>query len=393
MEAHNQLTCASRRQSDTSVEAVTTKTMQKRMTTVTDNFKRLTADSSEGTVLDRCRVVGALGEGSFGIVVLLRDEETKVEYALKGMSKQHLKEEQQDDMVRNERNIMMLLDSEFVVRLHNTFEDPKYLYLLLEPAMGGELFDVYQDNDLFGKIDCARFYVACVSLGLAHMHDKRVIWRDLKLENLLLNSQGYLKLTDMGIAKMVVGRTYSVCGTADYFAPETLKQVGHNRAVDWWACGILLFIMLAGRSPFDAPEVSQIYKNIIKGMTRIEFPKSCTPEAEEVIRSLCKKKPEDRITMLRGGVNNLKEMVFFKDFDWNELQALTMVPPFLPPPANYDKIASKSLSKPLDVQWKDLHEWGDGANDVTWISEQSKTMGAVNEEVEDEDVVEVSEQR
>ncbi|CAL1167282.1 unnamed protein product [Cladocopium goreaui] len=139
------------------------------------------------------------------------------------------------------------------------------VYFLLQAALGGELFDVYTDQDFWGQADKARFYVACVALGLSHLHSKHVIWRDLKLENCLMDAKGYLKITDFGISKMVTGKTYTVCGTADYFAPETLKQVGHNRAADWWALGIMLFIMIAGYSPFDAPEVTQIYKNIIKG--------------------------------------------------------------------------------------------------------------------------------
>merc|ERR1719310_1267645 len=139
---------------------------------------------------------------------------------------------------------------------------------MLEPVLGGELFDIYNENDLFGSLVHSRFYIACVTMALQHMQAKRVIYRDLKLENCLLDQQGYLKLTDFGIAKMVVGKTYTVCGTADYFAPETLKQVGHNRAVDWWALGVLLLIMMSGRSPFDAEDVMQIYKNINKGFKK-----------------------------------------------------------------------------------------------------------------------------
>merc|ERR1719434_417639 len=105
------------------------------------------------------------------------------------------------------------------------------------------------------------------------MHLRRVIYRDLKLENCLLDLQGYCKLTDMGIAKMVIGKTYTVCGTADYFAPETLRQVGHNRAVDWWACGVLL---------------------VIKGFSKVKFPDNFASDLTDTIKSLCRKKPEER---------------------------------------------------------------------------------------------------
>ncbi|CAE7574312.1 Prkg1, partial [Symbiodinium pilosum] len=237
--------------------------------------------------------VGALGEGNFGLVLLLRDKETREEYALKGLNKQHLEQEKQEAMVKNERNVLAVLDSPFIIHMHGCFHDSHFVYFLLEVALGGELFDIYNDYNLWGKADKAQFYIACVALGLSHIHSKHIVWRDLKLENCLVNSQGYAKLTDMGIAKMVTGKTYTVCGTADYFAPETLKQVGHNRAADWWALGVMLFIMMAGHSPFDAPEVTQIYKNIIKGLSKVQFPAAFPPEAEECVRSLCRKKPEE----------------------------------------------------------------------------------------------------
>merc|ERR1719327_1580381 len=104
------------------------------------------------------------------------------------------------------------------------------------------------------------------------MHSRKLVHRDIKLENILVRNSGYAVICDFGLAKVVLGKTYTVCGTADYLAPETLKQVGHNRAVDWWALGILVFIMMAGRSPFDADDVMQIYKNITKGFKKETFP-------------------------------------------------------------------------------------------------------------------------
>merc|ERR1719487_1454986 len=133
----------------------------------------------------------------------------------------------------------------------------------------------------------ATFFSACICAGLDHIHSKRVIYRDLKMENVLIDDIGYGKLTDMGIAKLVLGKTYTVCGTADYFAPETLKQTGHNRAVDWWAIGVLMFIFMAGRSPFDSDEVMQIYKNIVKGFSKVTFPAEFPSDLTDVIKSVC----------------------------------------------------------------------------------------------------------
>eukprot|EP00913_Durusdinium_trenchii_P027096 g25427.t1 len=146
---------------------------------------------------------------------------------------------------------------------------------------------------------------------------------------------------------MVTGKTYTVCGTADYFAPETLKQVGHNRAADWWALGIMLFIMIAGYSPFDAPEVTQIYKNIIKGLSKIQFPAVFTSEAEEV----------DRIVMQRGGLSNLSELPFFADLDWEEVANHKFPAPFQPEGADYTKIGNRRLSSSFEIEWEELVPW------------------------------------
>jgi len=253
------------------------------------------------------------------------------------------------------------MNSNFIVRLEGAYEDSHFYYLLLELASGGELFDVYSDHRLWGKIDHAKFYMASVSLGLQHMHSKRVVWRDLKLENCLVHADGYLKLSDMGIAKRVIGKTYTVCGTADYFAPEILKQLGHNRGADWWACGVLLFIMIAGRSPFDAPNVQQIYKNIIKGMSKVVFPKCCPSDAVDVIKALCKKIPEDRITLQKGGMKNLMEMPFFHRFCWDDLASKKMPAPFSPSPLDYDKVAKRELSQKVVIHLEELRSWDGNA--------------------------------
>jgi serine/threonine protein kinase len=312
--------------------------------------------------LQSCITCGGLGEGSFGLVYLTEHVATKKVYALKVVSKRHIIEEQLSNMMKNERDVMMLLDSDFVVRLYRAYHDDISIYLLLELVTGGELFDVYHDGDLFCNLPVARFYFACVIMGLEHLHEKRVIYRDLKMENCLLDSTGYVKLTDMGIAKVVVGKTYTVCGTADYLAPETLRQLGHNRAVDWWACGVLLFIMCSGRSPFDAMDVQQIYKNIIKGFSKVKFPDTFPSDLVDVVKSLGRKKPEERLTMQKGGVENLRELPYFSGLDWWSLASRELPAPCVPEPLDREKIAAKKLSKEVDVSSPEISEWDGSMN-------------------------------
>lgn len=309
--------------------------------------------------LARCTVSGSLGEGSFGTVLYVRDAETHQSYAIKALNIGLLREQNQESMVKNERDLMQIMSSPFIVNLFHAYKNSDFVYFMMEAVLGGELFNLYSDNDLWGRLDLARFYVASVCLGLEHMHSHRVVWRDLKLENCLVDSRGYLKLTDFGIAKMVVGLTYTVCGTADYFAPEVLKQQGYNRGADWWACGVLLFIMMAGRSPFDAPAVHLIYKNIVKGMTKVTFPKGCPLAVEEFIRALCKKKPEERLAMRKGGINNLKTTDFFEDFRWDDLLGERMTPPFVPPALDLDAITSRP-HRGVNTDFNDLEAWDDG---------------------------------
>jgi serine/threonine protein kinase len=292
--------------------------------------------------------------------LLMQLPQNSEHYALKILSKEQIVKEDLGLVVQNERSIMALLDSPFVVKCFRSYYDNDYYYFLLECVFGGELFDVFMEHNLFRNIPCAKFYIACITLGLQHLHMKRIIYRDLKLENCLLGTNGYVKLTDMGIAKLVMGKTYTVCGTADYFAPETLRQTGYNRAVDWWALGVLLFMMGSGTSPFDSSDVTQIYKNIIKGFSKVTFPTHFTSDLTDTIKSLCRKKPEERIPMQKGGVDNLKGMPFFTGLDWSKLAKHECEPPLTPEPLSkevFEKFAAKKLSVDVEFNSKTLNVW------------------------------------
>eukprot|EP00746_Dinoflagellata_sp_MGD_P009408 gnl/MRDRNA2_/MRDRNA2_119126_c0_seq1.p1 gnl/MRDRNA2_/MRDRNA2_119126_c0~~gnl/MRDRNA2_/MRDRNA2_119126_c0_seq1.p1 ORF type:complete len:997 (-),score=207.36 gnl/MRDRNA2_/MRDRNA2_119126_c0_seq1:83-3073(-) len=296
--------------------------------------------------LRRLQTIGPLGQGAFGKVTLEKDPKTLKLYALKAMSKAYILQERLKQAVENEVSCMGLLHSEFIVKMTATYRDKDYVYIALEPCLGGELFDVYNEQALFGLETHCRFYAACVSMGLEHMHYKRIIYRDLKLENCLLTLGGYLKLTDLGLAKAVLGKTYTVCGTTDYFAPETLRQTGHNRACDWWALGVLIFIMMTSTSPFAADDVMHTYKKIIKGISKVIFPEEVPDTCRDVICALCQKKPEERLTMGSRGVENLKDHPWNAGFDWLALCSLQMKSPWKPNTTEteiFNHIANKQM--------------------------------------------------
>merc|ERR1712217_349172 len=139
-----------------------------------------------------------------------------------------------------------------------------------------------------------------------HCHERRIIYRDLKPENLLITDAGHLKLTDMGLAKFVIGKTYTTCGTPDYFAPELIASTGHTTAVDWWTLGILVFELMSGHPPFESAYPMQIYSKVMKGISKVPFPPKCQGEVGELIKALLKKEPSERLAMRDKGEQQLR---------------------------------------------------------------------------------------
>ena len=172
--------------------------------------------------------LGTLGKGSFGHVQLVRDKSTGELYALKSVWKQQIVETQQQGHIMSEKRVMEQLQHPFLNTLYTTYRSRNKLHLLLEPCLGGELFTVLRKRKLFPE-DAAKFYAASVVLAFAYMHSKDTVYRDLKPENLMLTDKGYVKVADFGFAKKVTGKTYTLCGTPDYLAPEIVASRGHGK--------------------------------------------------------------------------------------------------------------------------------------------------------------------
>lgn len=217
-----------------------------------------------------------LGSGTFGRVTLVQDKKSKAVYALKAMLKSEIVAHKQQVNVLNEKNVMITSNHPFVLRLYQTFKDAKKLYMLLEFVQGGELFSVLHTASSDGVPDAqAKFYSAAVIMALGYLHTKDIAYRDMKPENCLIDKTGYPKLVDFGFAKVITGKSYTLCGTPEYLAPELVLARGHNKAVDYWAFGILVYEMEAGYSPFSDPQGMDqvvICKNIVNG--RLVFPRN-----------------------------------------------------------------------------------------------------------------------
>jgi cGMP-dependent protein kinase len=179
------------------------------------------------------QVLGTLGQGSFGHVQLVKHTPSNLNFALKGVSKQQIFDTHQQGHIMSEKRVMATLMHPFIIRLHTTFKDANQLYFLLEPVLGGELFSVLKKRKLF-KENAARFYAGSVVLAFEYLHSKDTVYRDLKPENLLLDSSGYIKVADFGFAKKIVNKTWTLCGTPEYLSPEIVSGEGHGKGVDWW---------------------------------------------------------------------------------------------------------------------------------------------------------------
>lgn len=274
--------------------------------------------------------IGLLGCGGFGSVELVEHEHTGETYALKAMSKGFIIQCGMKQSVLTEKAVQMMCNSLFIIRLYETYNSDQTLYFLLEAALGGELYATYNKKGFFGKENFARFYTAGVVMAFEHLHGKKILYRDLKPENLLLDNKGNVKLTDMGLAKVCIGKAYTACGTPDYFAPELIASTGHNLAVDWWTLGIFTFELLSGHPPFESSYPMQTYQKIMRGINKVAFPPKCKGSAEDLIKALCKSEPSERLPLKKGGTRNLKTHPFYKNFDWEALQTLKMPAPYQP---------------------------------------------------------------
>lgn len=233
--------------------------------------------------------------------------------------------------VANEKDVLYMTSSPFIIKLFETYNTPKSLCFLLEAALGGELFTIYKKRSFFGSEDHARFYVAGVAFALEHMHDRRIVYRDVKPENILLDHNGLVKLSDMGCAKFATNCTYTVTGTPDYFAPEMVKASGHDINVDWWALGVLVFELLAGKALFESAYPFQTFVKINKGIERVRFPALLMGSAEDLIKGLLREIPEKRLPAQTGGLSNLWKQSWYAGFDHNAMKNRSLTPPYNPP--------------------------------------------------------------
>ncbi|XP_059622405.1 atypical protein kinase C isoform X1 [Phlebotomus argentipes] len=291
--------------------------------------------------LEDFELIRVIGRGSYAKVLMVELRRTRRIYAMKVIKKALVTDDEDIDWVQTEKHVFETASNHpFLVGLHSCFQTPSRLFFVIEFVRGGDLmFHMQRQRHL--PEEHARFYAAEISLALNFLHEKGIIYRDLKLDNVLLDHEGHIKLTDYGMCKEGIrpgDTTSTFCGTPNYIAPEILRGEDYGFSVDWWALGVLLYEMLAGRSPFDIAGASDnpdqntedyLFQVILEKTIRI--PRSLSVKAASVLKGFLHKNPADRLGCQReSAFMDIVNHPFFKSIDWELLEQKQVTPPFKP---------------------------------------------------------------
>lgn len=277
--------------------------------------------------LEQFEVGVTLGTGSFGRVRFATHKETNTYWAIKMLRKAEVVRLQQVEHILSEKSILLCLDHPFIVNFAGAFQDKKMLYMVLEYVCGGEIFSYLRESGRFDQ-KTARFYAAQVVLIFEYLHRLNFIYRDLKPENLLIDAEGFLKITDFGFAKCVTFKTYTLCGTPEYIAPEVLLNKGHGKGVDWWSLGVFLYEMLFGHPPFCDDDPMAIYRQILSG--KFSLPTFFDRSAKSLIKKLLTADLTKRYGCMKNGAEDVKNHSFFAGINWEDLYARKVTPFIIP---------------------------------------------------------------
>jgi len=312
------------------------KIMQRELDNREDQIEEAVKDEvklvEDSLKLSDLKLLQTLGTGTFGRVKLVDCPKLNQTYALKILQKSQIVAYRQERNVMNEKEILLECRHPFILKLFRTFKDKHSLYLLLEVVLGGELFTLLHIRGGALQNNDARFYAACVLDAFVYLHEKTIVYRDLKPENLMIDELGYIKVVDFGFAKRVEDKTYTLCGTPEYLSPELVLGKGHNKAVDNWAVGILIFEMLTGSSPFADPinnDHLTICKQIVR--TKVDYPRRFPEKAKDLLSRLLIRDAFQRLGSHAKGTAEIKEHPWFQPIDWNELVRKRSKAPWVPP--------------------------------------------------------------
>ncbi|XP_017870060.1 PREDICTED: putative protein kinase C delta type homolog isoform X1 [Drosophila arizonae] len=293
--------------------------------------------------VDDFHFLAVLGKGSFGKVLLAELRDTTYYYAIKCLKKDVVLEDDDVDSTLIERKVLALgTKHPYLCHLFCTFQTESHLFFVMEYLNGGDLMFHIQESGRFSE-DRARFYGAEIISGLKFLHKKGIIYRDLKLDNVLLDYEGHVRIADFGMCKLQIyldKTADSFCGTPDYMAPEIIKGEKYNQNVDWWSFGVLLYEMLIGQSPFSGCDEDELFWSICNEIPW--FPVYISAEATGILKGLLEKDYTKRIGSQYSPAGDIADHIFFRPIDWNQLEKRQIEPPFKP-----------QVKHPLDTQYFD----------------------------------------
>lgn len=282
--------------------------------------------------LDHFNFLAVLGKGNFGKVMLAEAKSSKKLYAIKVLKKEFIIENDEVESTKSEKRVFLIANKErhpFLLSLHACFQTETRVYFVMEYISGGDLM-LHIQRGQFG-LKRAQFYAAEVCLALKYFHENGVVYRDLKLDNILLTLDGHIKIADYGLCKenMWFGSTTSTfCGTPEFMAPEILLDKKYGRAVDWWAFGVLIYQMLLQQSPFRGEDEDEIYDAILadEPLYPIHMPR----DSVSILQKLLTREPELRLGSGRRDAEEIMEHPFFKGVDWDDIYNKRVPTPFKP---------------------------------------------------------------
>ena len=290
-------------------------------------FRTSIGGENSPATLEDFKHLKILGQGSFGKVVLVKNQNNNKLYAMKILDKKFIVKKNQVSHTQTERALLEKLKHPFIVKLNYAFQDSKRLYFLTEFLQGGELFFHLRRNSGY-KEKAVRFYMCQILLALEYMHDNNYIYRDLKPENILIDKEGNIKLTDFGLSKIMPPdetTTYTMCGTAEYLAPEILFGKGYDKTCDWFSFGVVLFEMFCGYHPFKS-KGQRIDPKIYLRKTYI--PEKVGKTARDLIEKLFVSNPKKRLGY--KSADEVKNHPFFQGIDFDKVLRKEYKPPFVP---------------------------------------------------------------
>ncbi|KAI9317999.1 kinase C-like protein, partial [Dichotomocladium elegans] len=280
--------------------------------------------------LSHFKLMRIVGRGAFGKVRIVEHRESRQLYALKYISKEACVRMDAARNVIRERTILEQLDNPFLVRLRFAFQDNDYMYMVTDLMLGGDLH-YHITRGHFGE-DVLRFWFAELATGIKYLHSKRVVHRDIKPQNILLDDRGHAHITDFNIATYLSNKRVltSNSGTGYYMAPEVYRGGGYNEAVDWWSLGVTLYECVYKKRPFECNTNEELKMAVRRGVINYPDDVPISGECLSVIQGFLEMNPAKRLGQGDVGWANLVRHPFFRPIDWNQLESKSLIPPFQP---------------------------------------------------------------